>query len=193
MATGDTTLMRLLREADIEPELYSRDIPEINLYIDQILTLFNQRLAEENGAEPPMTKTMIHNYSKSGLIQRIKGKKYAKEHILQMLLIYQMKSTLTMQEIKTVMDALCQSEELNAQTLAASYDRFLEVKGSLQQRALELAGPLQELLAVPQEDRLVTLLTLCTLSRALRQLSQRVIAECFAPVPQPERERKSKG
>ena len=58
-------------------DLTDTDIPAIDLYLDQILSL----IAEKNTAssrryrERALTKTMINNYSKGGLISPIEGKK----------------------------------------------------------------------------------------------------------------------
>lgn len=78
-------------------------MPDLDLYMDQITTLFADKTQEPDGL---LTKTMINNYSKDGLIKPIKGKKYSKEHILQMLLIYRLKQTLSIQQIKGVMQNL---------------------------------------------------------------------------------------
>lgn len=181
-------LLRLIDEAVQGGDLRSEEIPQIDLYIDQIVTLFNQHLPVEGDAELPMTKTMIHNYSKNGLIQKIKGKKYSKEHILQMLLIYHMKSTLSMQEIKAVMDALYRDGGPGEGSLCGSYDRFLQTKELLGQKAPDLARQLQEAAGSPQEDPLVALLTLCAASLYLRHLAQGLVEAYF--LPQEPKERK---
>ena len=81
------------------------DIPSLDLYMDQIMTLFDNYLNDHKRHEEDklLTKTMINNYSKEGILKPIKGKKYSKEHILQMLLIYSLKNTITIQEIKKVL------------------------------------------------------------------------------------------
>ena len=77
----------IIREAVRDMDLRPSEIPSIDLYIDQIISLVSDKL---EGASPRyrdrvLTKTMINNYSKDGLIKPVKGKKYTKEHILQML------------------------------------------------------------------------------------------------------------
>ncbi|MEG2054425.1 MAG: DUF1836 domain-containing protein, partial [Oscillospiraceae bacterium] len=70
------------------------------------ITLMEDKLGKNKRFETDklLTKTMINNYSKEGLIKPIHGKKYSKEHITQMLLIYQLKGTLSIQEIKAFFD-----------------------------------------------------------------------------------------
>ena len=70
-------------------DLCDTDIPNIELYLDQILSL----VADKNAVSTPryreraLTKTMINNYSKDGLISPITGKKYSRSHIVEMLLV----------------------------------------------------------------------------------------------------------
>ena len=102
-------LMQILQKPLQRKEVEVADLPDLDLYMDQITTLFADKTQEP---ESLLTKTMINNYSKDGLIKPIKGKKYSKEHILQMLLIYRLKQTLSIQQIKGVMQSLgIQAEE----------------------------------------------------------------------------------
>ena len=82
----------------------SSDIPSLDLYIDQIITLLEEKLADNKRGDKDkiLTKTMVNNYSKQGVIQSIKGKKYSKNHILEMLMVYSMKNTLSIDEIKEI-------------------------------------------------------------------------------------------
>ncbi|WP_350448909.1 DUF1836 domain-containing protein, partial [Streptococcus pseudopneumoniae] len=80
-------------------------MPSIDLYMDQIISLIDNKLSANKRFESDkiLTKTMINNYSKEGLIKPVKGKKYTKEQILQMIIIYSMKNKLTIQEIKRIL------------------------------------------------------------------------------------------
>ena len=93
---------RLVREAVSDADLHPSEIPAIDLYLDQITSLVSEKRKDASPlfADRVLTKTMINNYSKDGLLSPIKGKKYSKEHILQMLLVYEMKNTLSIGEIK---------------------------------------------------------------------------------------------
>ena len=71
-------------------DLTTKDIPSLDLYMDQIMTLFDDHLQDNKRFvdDKLLTKTMINNYSKAGVIKPVKGKKYTKEQIIGMLLIY---------------------------------------------------------------------------------------------------------
>ena len=82
--------------------LKSQDIPSLDLYMDQIMTLFETNLNDNKRYQDDklLTKTMINNYSKAGIIKPVKGKKYTKEQIIGMLIIYNLKILLQFKKSK---------------------------------------------------------------------------------------------
>lgn len=114
-----------------EPEyrlLHLTDIPAIDLYVDQVISILSEFLPVER----PLTKSMINNYSKEGLISQVHGKRYNKDHIIQIYLICIMKEVLSMQEIKQVMKAFsCISE------WESVYQEFYERRMSLSLKDLD--------------------------------------------------------
>ena len=97
----------------MDRDIPEEDIPSLELYMDQILTLVDRELGEtrrEEG-EKLLTKTMVNNYTKEGLLKRIKGKTYSREHIRMLLLVYQMKQALPLQDLKRFLGGM---EELLA-------------------------------------------------------------------------------
>ena len=90
------TLETLVEKESQKSSIMSKDIPDLDLYMDQIMTLFEIHLAnhKKNENDKLLTKTMINNYSKAKVITPVKGKKYTKEQIIQMLMIYQLKKTI---------------------------------------------------------------------------------------------------
>lgn len=105
--------------------LQSSSIPEIDLYMDQLLGLI-----EEKG----ITKTMINNYSKEKLLKPIKGKKYSKEQIVQILCIANLKQTLSMNTIKELMP-----QEDGIVDYQKVYDEWVEKNSKLAKAAADFA------------------------------------------------------
>ena len=93
--------------------LKSQDIPSLDLYMDQIMTLFETNLNDNKRYKDDklLTKTMINNYSKAGIIKPVKGKKYTKEQIIGMLIIYNLKNIITIQEIKDLLLPIYETNE----------------------------------------------------------------------------------
>lgn len=82
------------------------DIPDIELYMDQVTTFMDSRL--KNAASNPevdkiLTKTMINNYAKNDLLPPPVRKKYSREHMLLLIFIYYFKGILSISDIQTVL------------------------------------------------------------------------------------------
>ena len=92
--------MQILQKPLQQKEVEVADLPDLDLYMDQITTLFADKTQEPEGL---LTKTMINNYSKDGLIKPIKGKKYSKEHVVVMIFIYYFKTILSIKDIETIL------------------------------------------------------------------------------------------
>ena len=82
------------------------EIPNIDLYMDQVTTFMDSRL--KNAARNPevdkiLTKTMINNYAKNDLLPPPVRKKYSREHMLLLIFIYYFKGILSISDIQTVL------------------------------------------------------------------------------------------
>lgn len=98
-------LLRKLSNLDfIRPE----DIPNIDLYMDQVTTFMNDHLSDAKRREDDkiLTKTMINNYAKNNLLPPPVKKKYSKEHMLLLIFIYYMKSFLSITDIQELFSPL---------------------------------------------------------------------------------------
>ncbi len=131
---------QLVEEAVRDADLHTDEIPSIDLYLDQITSLVAEKLksGSERFFDRVLTKTMINNYSKDGLISPINGKKYTKEQILQMLLVYSLKNTLSIGEIKRILQNVYAFPDYGEEMLKEVYDRFLEIKELERQEAFDI-------------------------------------------------------
>lgn len=175
-----------------DADLGSQEIPNIDLYLDQILTLASDRLAQNQRGDKLLTKTMINNYSKDGLIKPVKGKKYSREHIVQMLLVYALKQTLSIGEIKRALDGVYATEGFDGSDLIECYDRFLAMKTHERAAAPGMVGDLlaAEGLDVQNDhDFFVALLGVAAMSAYFRNIAQDMLA---ARYPAVEKEKKEK-
>ena len=82
------------------------DIPDIELYMDQVTTFMDNRL--KNAARNPevdkiLTKTMINNYAKNKLLPPPEKKRYSREHLLMLIFIYYFKNILSISDIQTLL------------------------------------------------------------------------------------------
>ena len=181
----ETELKALLAEAVRDADLHPHEIPSIDLYLDQITSLADEkrRKGSPRFADRALTKTMINNYSKDGLLSPIKGKKYSKEQILQMLMVYEMKNTLSIGEIKRVLQNLYVLPEYDAATLERIYTRYLAIKEKERTATVDavLNFANQETLNLEnEEDFLVFLLSLSAMSSYLKNTVQ-ILLEAHYP------------
>lgn len=89
------------------------DIPKIPLYMDQLLGLFEDYFSDfrRTDDEKIMTKTMVNNYVKAKVISPPEKKKYAREQLMLLALVYQLKNILAINDVKAFFD-LYDSNEL---------------------------------------------------------------------------------
>ncbi|MCI8379462.1 MAG: DUF1836 domain-containing protein [Lachnospiraceae bacterium] len=122
-------LIRNIQSIDyISPE----DIPEIDLYMDQITTFMDEHLHSSKRFEDDkiLTKTMINNYTKNDLLPPSFKKKYSKEHMILLIFIYYFKNFLTISDIKGILDPISsnffsQNEGLNLDDI---YQEIFEIQ-----------------------------------------------------------------
>ncbi len=158
-----------------DADLKSSEIPSIDLYLDQIISLITDKNAEgsEMFSDRVITKTMINNYSKDGLIKPVKGKKYSKEHIIQMLLIYSLKNTLSINSIKRLLNGVY-SEGFDGEKLADGYDKYVDLKESNRTLSLEIVKNFADSNGLDTEsadDFFAFLLGLVSLAADLKNIS----------------------
>lgn len=98
----NSILDSLSRIEHIRPE----DIPDIDLYMDQVTTFMDSRLrATTRNPEDDkvLTKTMINNYAKNDLLPPPIRKKYSKEHVLVLIFIYYFKGVMSINDIQVLL------------------------------------------------------------------------------------------
>lgn len=100
----NSILASLSRINHVKPEA----IPDIDLYMDQVTTFMESHLApaKRYPDDKVLTKTMINNYTKDGLLPPPKKKKYSKEHMLTLIFIYYFKNILSINDIHQVMSPI---------------------------------------------------------------------------------------
>ncbi|MBQ8802039.1 MAG: DUF1836 domain-containing protein [Tyzzerella sp.] len=173
----------------------STDIPNIDLYMDQVTSFMEKQLKSTKRYEDDkiLTKTMINNYAKNDLLPAPNKKKYSKEHLLLLIFIYYFKNILSMKDIEMLLhpitDKYFQSDsEIN---IAHVYDEvcaFEKERTKLLQKDIELMynNSLETFTDAPDEDRelLQFFSFICSLSLDVyvkKLLIEKLIDEMPAP------------
>ncbi|MDR7238237.1 DUF1836 domain-containing protein [Neobacillus drentensis] len=119
-------IQQIIEELGLDVGLALDEIPQIDLYMDQVIQLFENKFNETKRYEDDkvLTKTMINNYAKGKLIFPIQNKKYSKRHLILMSLIYQLKGALSINDIKVTLQGINQKiikEEMKLESFYSSY------------------------------------------------------------------------
>ena len=106
-------LMDKFKELNLQNQLALEEIPELDLYMDQVTQLFDSKFNDSKRTkdDKALTKTMVNNYAKGKLLMSIKNKKYSKEHLILMSLIYNLKGGLSISDIKSSLDKIVKTFE----------------------------------------------------------------------------------
>ncbi len=101
-------ISRLIDEIFLYEDVSLGDIPDIDLYVDQVNAFIDKKLAhlKRHEKDKLLTKTMINNYTKAGLLMPPVRKKYSREHIALLILVYGSKHILSINDISMLFSPL---------------------------------------------------------------------------------------
>lgn len=108
MKTNKERLRDFFSRLDSLDYIKPEQIPNIDLYMDQVTTFMDEHLGQSKRYEDDkvLTKTMINNYAKNNLLPPPVKKKYSKEHLLIMIFIYYFKNFLSIKDIETMLEPI---------------------------------------------------------------------------------------
>ena len=108
------------------------DIPDIDLYMDQVTTFMETKLSsfKRNKDDKILTKTMINNYAKAKIFPSPVKKKYNKNHMMMLILIYHLKYMLSINDIKKLLSPVTNelNENPDSKILENIYKTFVEIQ-----------------------------------------------------------------
>lgn len=163
-------LNEIIEELMKKEEIKTEDIPSIDLYMDQVLAIFDKYFPY-NENEQELTKTMINNYAKGGIIKPAVKKKYNKEHILTIIIVCILKRNISLSEIKYAFDDFDDVED--------TYKKFLDKKDIMNKITFEhLDGILSKLRdddILTEDNKMLDVLTLCYYSNILSEAARMII------------------
>ncbi len=138
------------------------DIPNIDLYMDQVTTFMDTKLRATTrypDEDKILTKTMINNYAKNDLLPPPVKKKYSKEHVLMLIFIYYFKGVLSIGDIQTLLQPITKLyfDKSDSPSLEEIYEEVFrlepEVIECLKKDVAEKFQKAQESFSdVPEED-----------------------------------------
>ena len=189
-----TELIEKLDELNLNNQLTLEEIPEIDLYMDQVIQLFDGKFNESkrNEEDKALTKTMINNYAKGKLLMSIKNKKYSKEHLILMSLIYNLKGALSIGDIKSSLDKIVKDlESKESYPIRNLYNLYLsqyeedlkDVKKSIENKFDSINDMIlkeEELNSDEFEKNFLLLCSLINMSNTYRKMGEKLIDDYFS-------------
>ncbi len=159
-------------------------LPDIDLYMDQVIGYLNRQLKNQGKDEEGqiLTPSMINNYVKSGQVTHPDRKKYVREHLAQLYMLCSMKQILTIPDASELIRRLSG----NGRGIKEVYDAFV-----LDQHVINegIASVIEQTDAVSSEYDLMRIaIGLVLNATAERIAAERIIAllranDETAPVP----------
>jgi len=170
------------------------EIPNIDLYMDQVTTFMDQHLEKTKrySEDKLLTKTMINNYTKNDLLPSPVKKKYSKDHMVMLIFIYYLKNFLSITDIQSLVHPMTELffDGKGEISLDEIYEEIYEIEkdqaGSVSRDILKKAKVAEETFADIKDDEQREYLRkyayACLLSYDIymkRQMLERLIDENF--------------
>ena len=189
----DIKIADLLLQLSAAEGIKLSDIPDIDLYMDQVTTFIDSKLGTEkrDKADKLLTKTMINNYSKAKILTPSKNKKYNKQQMVQLILIYYLKQVLSINDIHALFTPMFQLSESNGILIDEIYNVYLKIKNStrndvhatLEQNSDLIAEAVADLKENEKEKAqlLLDVLLLAAQAQAYKRAAEAIIDQYFKP------------
>lgn len=194
-------LAMLINNMSLLDDIKLSEIPNIDLYMEQVTTFFDDKLGhlKRSKDDKILTKTMINNYTKSGILMPPKNKKYSKRHMILLILIYYLKQILSINDIHDIITPILNNlntEEDDIIALEDIYTMIIEIKQRefesycdvfddkfkmIREETKNLTGQNKEL-----AELFLTVLILVAQADAQKRLAEKLIDNYFKSIEKPK-------
>lgn len=179
------------------------EIPDIDLYMDQVTTFMDNGLRSTvryPDEDKILTKTMINNYAKNDLLPPPVKKKYSKEHVLLLIFIYYYKGILSIGDIQKLLHPITERffqsgdsfnlESVYREAFSMEKGQIEAMKADVTQKFKVAEGTFQD---APEEERdfLQKFAFICALSFDVyvkKLLIEKMVDELARPDEKAEKE-----
>lgn len=175
-------LLELKRRMEQERPADWAQLPDIALYMDQVVAFMPRQLIRFDDSEG-LTSAMVNNYIKDGLVPRAEGKRYSPIHLGYLTAICALKKVLSVRDMGTLISA-GQEYDFTPERL---YNYFC---GALDRALAETAATLDE--TAQKEDLARMALDLALRSYANQLACARILDILQPPAAEKEKDKKSK-
>ncbi len=120
-----------------------KDLPDIDLYMDQVVTFLDKQLAifQTSSLDKQITSSMINNYVKGEVVSAPISKKYNREHLALIQEVCTLKQVLTIAEVKQIIDERYHKDNVQKDEV---FDNFKNLLNEKNKEVVELTKNLLE-------------------------------------------------
>lgn len=107
ITTGRLTELKEWLDAMPDSDLMEWErLPDIGLYMDQVLTMMDRQLAfyRRGSDDRLLTHAMINNYTKDGVLPRAQDKKYTQGHLALLSILCSLKPVLSISDLSVLLE-----------------------------------------------------------------------------------------
>lgn len=188
-------MKKLITECALHECISLEEIPDMKLYMEQVTQFIDQKLepSKRNETDKILTKTMINNYTKAGILMPPQKKKYTKNHMILMILVYQLKQVLSLDDIKKIFAKVLNDMDTTEDDLISLediYEMFNDLKKTgfgnvediLEQNIEQIKSNTENIedpLIKEQAENFLLVISLIAQANALKRLSEKIIDTMF--------------
>ncbi len=166
------------------------DIPNIDLYMDQVTTFMEDALSSYKRTPDSkiLTKTMINNYTKAKIFPPPIKKKYSRMHLMMLIMIFHLKSVLSLKDIGILFTSLLSTSdsEAMAQKTEQVYTAFISLQKSVLHKLYHSdnisSSPLAEIPLYSEESMqpMLQIMLSAIYAAAEKQIAEQTLDRYFA-------------
>lgn len=140
------------------------ELPDLDLYMDQVLSYINSRLEPLSIGEEKtvLTSSMVNNYVKTNIVKPPVKKHYKRYHLAYLFVVMLMKRCFSLSEIGDLIRIYSDIE--NPERIARDYNKFVSVFESSLRRTLKEGSDSQIYFEKPNPEQILMLSVIHTLT-----------------------------
>lgn len=194
--TSDEYIIDFVKGLAKSDDIDLGDFPDMDLYMEQVLNFVDTKLnhLKRNEDDKVFTSSMINNYTKAGILMTPHNRKYGKDHLILLTIVFYLKQTLSIKDIKSLFEPILKdmsTSEDDVISLQKIYSKFVDVKKGEYERLYEdvlykfetINDGIAELELEDEEEKsaqlFITVITLLAQANAKKLIAEKIIDKYF--------------
>lgn len=199
MKNTEDYISEFIKELSKADHLDLNQFPDMELYMEQVLGFADTKLnhLKRSDNDKVYTSSIINNYTKAGILMTPNKRKYGKDHLVLLIMVYYLKQTLSVKDIHDLFSPILKdmsTSEDDVISLQDIYTTFLDVKQEeydrFQDDILHKFGAIETKVNAFDLDEdeqktaqlFITVITLLAQANAKKLLAEKIIDNYFKDI-----------